>query len=178
MRFDMSSAKTRSWPGKCASASVSAGLIATASVLAAARAEVQPVGVTVQPPSASLRPSETRQFHGTVTGTRDQRVGWLVNGIRGGAPASASSRQAAATRHRPMCQRLALVFDSLTLALCLLFLTGLLENLPKAVLAAVVLVAVFGLFDFPALSRMWRASRLTSALHRVTIPCLGSALRN
>ena len=36
---------------------------------------------------------------------------------------------------------LALVFASITLALCLLFLTGLLENLPKAVLAAVVLTA-------------------------------------
>ena len=37
---------------------------------------------------------------------------------------------------------LALVFASITLALCLLFLTGLLENLPKAVLAAVVLTAI------------------------------------
>jgi MFS superfamily sulfate permease-like transporter len=55
---------------------------------------------------------------------------------------------------------LALVFASLTLALCLLFLTGLLENLPKAVLAAVVLTAVYGLLDFPALLRMWRVSRL------------------
>jgi len=55
---------------------------------------------------------------------------------------------------------LALVFASVTLALCLLFLTGLLENLPKAVLAAVVLSAVSGLLDFPALFRMWRISRL------------------
>jgi high affinity sulfate transporter 1 len=55
---------------------------------------------------------------------------------------------------------LALVFASVTLALCLLFLTGLLENLPKAVLAAVVLTAVSGLLDFPALLRMWRVSRL------------------
>src|SRR5499433_2917244 len=54
---------------------------------------------------------------------------------------------------------LALVFASLTLALCLLFLTGLLENLPKAVLAAVVLTAVYGLLDGPALVRMWRTSR-------------------
>jgi MFS superfamily sulfate permease-like transporter len=42
----------------------------------------------------------------------------------------------------------------------LVFFTGLLENLPKAVLAAVVLVAVSGLLDFPALLRMWRVSRL------------------
>ena len=55
---------------------------------------------------------------------------------------------------------LALVFASITLALCLLFLTGLLENLPKAVLAAVVLTAIYGLLDFPALLRMWRLSRL------------------
>jgi SulP family sulfate permease len=55
---------------------------------------------------------------------------------------------------------LALVVASMTLALCLLFLTGLLENLPKAVLAAVVLIAVAGLLDFPALRRMWRVSRL------------------
>ena len=48
----------------------------------------------------------------------------------------------------------------MTLALCLLFLTGFLENLPKAVLAAVVLTAVYGLLDFPALLRMSRVSRL------------------
>jgi high affinity sulfate transporter 1 len=55
---------------------------------------------------------------------------------------------------------LALVVASITLAICLLFLTGLLENLPKAVLAAVVLTAVYGLVDVPALARMWRLSRL------------------
>ena len=55
---------------------------------------------------------------------------------------------------------LALVFASITLALCLLFLTGLLENLPKAVLAAVVMTAIYGLLDFPALLRMLRISRL------------------
>jgi MFS superfamily sulfate permease-like transporter len=55
---------------------------------------------------------------------------------------------------------LALVFASLTLAACLLFLTGLLENLPKAVLAAIVLAAVYGLVDIRALLRMWGISRL------------------
>jgi MFS superfamily sulfate permease-like transporter len=55
---------------------------------------------------------------------------------------------------------LALVFASGILALCLLFLTGLLANLPKAVLAAVVLTAVAGLIDFPAMFRMWRISRM------------------
>jgi MFS superfamily sulfate permease-like transporter len=32
--------------------------------------------------------------------------------------------------------------------------------LPKAVLAAVVLTAVYGLIDFPAMLRMWRISRM------------------
>jgi sulfate permease, SulP family len=53
---------------------------------------------------------------------------------------------------------LALVFASMTLALCLLFLTGVLANLPKAALAAVVLAAVYKLVDFPELYRMWRIS--------------------
>jgi MFS superfamily sulfate permease-like transporter len=55
---------------------------------------------------------------------------------------------------------LALVFASFTLALCLLFLTDVLENLPKAVLAAVVVTAVYGLIDFPSMARMWRISRM------------------
>ena len=55
---------------------------------------------------------------------------------------------------------LALVFASITLALCLLFLTDLLENLPKVTLAAVVLVAVYRLVDFSAMARMWQISRI------------------
>ncbi|TAI64587.1 SulP family inorganic anion transporter [Bradyrhizobium sp. Leo170] len=55
---------------------------------------------------------------------------------------------------------LALVLCSVTLALCLLFFTGLLTNLPKAVLAAIVLSAVYRLVDIPALLRMWKISRI------------------
>ena len=51
------------------------------------------------------------------------------------------------------------VFASATLGLCLLFLTGLVQNLPKAVLAAIVLVAVKGLIDFREMVRLWRVSR-------------------
>ena len=55
---------------------------------------------------------------------------------------------------------LALIFASLTLGLCLLFFTGLLANLPKAVLAAIVVTAVLGLIDLPALLRMRRISKI------------------
>ena len=55
---------------------------------------------------------------------------------------------------------LALIFASLTLGLCLLFFTGPLSNLPKAVLAAIVVTAVLGLIDIRALLRMRRISRI------------------
>lgn len=55
---------------------------------------------------------------------------------------------------------LALVFCSIALALCLLFFTGLLTNLPKAVLAAIVVIAVYKLVDVRALVRMWKVSRI------------------
>ncbi len=59
---------------------------------------------------------------------------------------------------------LALVFASATLALCLLFLTGLLQNLPTVVLAAVVLVAVKGLINIKELRHFWRVSRFEFAV--------------
>jgi SulP family sulfate permease len=55
---------------------------------------------------------------------------------------------------------LALVSASITLALCLVFFTWLLDDLPKAVLAAIVITAVYRLIDAPALVRMWRISRM------------------
>ncbi len=74
--------------------------------------------------------------------------------VAGGLSQSAVSDRAGA--HTPMT----LVSASLILALCLLFLTGVLANLPKAVLAAVTLVAVYRLVDIPALYRMWGISHI------------------
>ena len=71
---------------------------------------------------------------------------------------------------------LALVFCSIALALCLLFFTGLLTNLPKGVLAAIVLVAVYRLVDIRALLRMWRVSRIdfyAAAIALVSVLLLG-----
>jgi high affinity sulfate transporter 1 len=77
-----------------------------------------------------------------------------------GYPVAGGLSQSAVNDKAGAQTALALLVASAALALCLLFLTGLLENLPKAVLAAVVLTAVYGLVDFPALIRMWRVSRL------------------
>ncbi len=54
---------------------------------------------------------------------------------------------------------LALIFASATIALCLMFLTGLLANLPSVVLAAIVLVAVKGLINIRELRHVWQVSR-------------------
>jgi high affinity sulfate transporter 1 len=54
---------------------------------------------------------------------------------------------------------LALVFASVTIGLCLIYLTGLLSNLPNVVLAAIVLFAVKGLVDIGELRHVWLVSR-------------------
>ena len=77
-----------------------------------------------------------------------------------GYPVAGGLSQTAVNEKAGARTPLALVFASLALAMCLLFLTGLLEALPKAVLAAVVLTAIVGLFDFRSLYRMWRTSRI------------------
>jgi sulfate permease, SulP family len=71
---------------------------------------------------------------------------------------------------------LALVVCSLALALCLLFFTGLLTNLPKAVLAGIVFAAVYKLVDVRALIRMWKVSRIdfyAAAIALVSVLLLG-----
>jgi high affinity sulfate transporter 1 len=90
--------------------------------------------------------------------------------VAGGLSQSAVNDQAGARTP------LALVICSATLAICLLFLTGLLTNLPKAVLAAIVFTAVYKLVDVAALVRMWRISRIdfyAAAIALVSVLLLG-----
>jgi sulfate permease, SulP family len=102
--------------------------------------------------------------HGYALDPRQELLGIgaanLLTALGQGYPVAGGLSQSAVNDRAGARTPLALVFASITLALCLLFLTGLLENLPKAVLAAVVLTAVSGLLDFPALFHMWRVSRL------------------
>jgi high affinity sulfate transporter 1 len=102
--------------------------------------------------------------HGYALDPRQELLGLgaanLAAAFGQGYPVAGGLSQSAVNDKAGARTPLALVFASVTLALCLLFLTGLLENLPKAVLAAVVVTAVLGLVDFPALVRMWRVSRL------------------
>lgn len=125
--------------------------------------------------------SAARSFaakHGYALDPRQEFLGIgaanLAAGLGQGYPVAGGLSQSAVNDTAGARSPLALVFASLTLAVCLLFLTGLLENLPKAVLAAVVLTAVAGLIDFPALLRMRRVSRLD--FHAATIALLAVLL--
>ena len=102
--------------------------------------------------------------HGYTLDPRQEFLGIgaanLAAALGHGYPVAGGLSQSAVNDMAGARTPLALVFASFALALCLLFLTGVLANLPKAVLAAVVLTAVYGLVDFPALVRMWRISRM------------------
>lgn len=60
-------------------------------------------------------------------------------------------------------------FTAVGIALATLFLTPLLANLPVAVLAATIIVAVLSLVDLPALKRAWDYSRADFAAMAATI---------
>lgn len=83
--------------------------------------------------------------------------------VAGGLSQSAVNDQAGAKTP------LALVVASATLAACLLLLTNAVANLPTVTLAAIVLVAVSGLIDLPALHRLWRISRSEFAIAMVAL---------
>ena len=102
--------------------------------------------------------------HGYALDPRQELLGIgaanFITALGHGYPVAGGLSQSAVNDKAGARTPLALVFASVTLALCLLFLTGFLENLPKAVLAAVVMTAIAGLLDFPALFHMWRVSRI------------------
>jgi SulP family sulfate permease len=54
---------------------------------------------------------------------------------------------------------LSLVFASATIAVCLLFLTGYLQNLPNVILASIVLVAIRGLFDLEEIKHLYKINK-------------------
>jgi sulfate permease, SulP family len=118
--------------------------------------------------------------HGYALDPRQELLGLgaanLAAALGHGYPVAGGLSQSAVNDKAGARSQLSLVFASITLALCLLFLTDLLENLPKAVLAAVVLTAVAGLVDVPAMLRMWRVSRidfLAAAIALVAVLLLG-----
>jgi SulP family sulfate permease len=73
----------------------------------------------------------------------------LMTALGQGYPVSGGLSQSAVNEKAGAKTPLSLVFASVTIAMCLMFLTGLLRNLPMVILAAIVIVAIRGLFEIP-----------------------------
>ncbi|WNV07784.1 SulP family inorganic anion transporter [Tardiphaga sp. 709] len=118
--------------------------------------------------------------HGYVIDVRQEFLGLgaanMAVAFGHGYPVAGGLSQSAVNDQAGAKTPLALVICSGALAICLLFLTDLLTNLPKAVLAAIVCTAVYRLIDIAALMRMWRISRIdfyAAAIALVSVLMLG-----
>jgi high affinity sulfate transporter 1 len=127
--------------------------------------------------------SAARSFaakHGQTLDVRQEFLGLgaanLAAAFGHGYPVAGGLSQSAVNDSAGARTPLALLVCSAALALCLLFFTGLLTNLPKAVLAAIVFAAVYRLVDIRALVRMWLVSRIdfcAAAIALVSVLLLG-----
>lgn len=76
-----------------------------------------------------------------------------------GYPVAGGLSQSAVNDNAGAKTPLSLVFASATIAFCLLFLTDMLQYLPTVILAAIVLVAIRGLFDLKEMKHLYRINK-------------------
>ena len=77
----------------------------------------------------------------------------------GGYPVSGGLSQSAVNEKAGAKTPVSLIVASVAISICLLFLTGLLKNLPNVILASIVLVAIKGLVDLKEMKRMYKVNR-------------------
>ena len=87
----------------------------------------------------------------------------LAAGLGRGFPVSGGMSQSLVNEGGGARSSLSGLVSALLILVVVVFLSGLLQALPQPVLAALVLVAVTGLFKVKALARLWRCSRATSS---------------
>lgn len=75
-----------------------------------------------------------------------------------GYPVSGGLSQSAVNDKAGAKTPVSLVVASFAIGICLLFLTGLLKNLPMVILASIVLFAIKGLFDIKEMKRMYKVN--------------------
>ncbi|MFC0779501.1 SulP family inorganic anion transporter [Flavobacterium sp. HJSW_4] len=76
-----------------------------------------------------------------------------------GYPVAGGLSQSAVNNAAGAKTPLSLLFASFTIACCLLFLTGYLQNLPTVILATIVLVAIRGLFDWKEMRHLYKINK-------------------
>ena len=83
----------------------------------------------------------------------------LATALGQGYPVSGGLSQSAVNEKAGAKTPISLIIASACIAVCLLFLTGLLRNLPTVILASIVLVAITGLFDIKEMKRLFKVNR-------------------
>ena len=93
----------------------------------------------------------------------------LAAGVSGGYPVTGGFARSAVNYDAGAETPAAGAFTAIGIALAAMFLTPLLYNLPQAVLAATVVVAVLGLVDFRVMARTWNYSKRDFAAMAATM---------
>ena len=83
----------------------------------------------------------------------------LATAFGHGYPVSGGLSQSAVNDGAGAKTPMSLVFTSMFIGICLLFLASLLQNLPMVILAAIVFVAVLKLINIKEFMRMWKANK-------------------
>lgn len=103
----------------------------------------------------------------------------MANGavaVAQGYPVTGGLSQSAVNSKAGAKTTLSLVFASVTIGLCLIFLAGPLQFLPNVMLAAILLVAISGLVDLPGMKHLWKVSRTEFTVTMIAlmgVPVLG-----
>jgi SulP family sulfate permease len=97
-----------------------------------------------------------------------QGLAKVTSGFSGAFPVSGSLSRSALNLYAGASSAWSSVFAALCVLLTLLFLTDLIYYLPRAVLAAMIIVPVWGLLNFPAFQRLYKVSRDDAAVAAVT----------
>jgi len=105
-----------------------------------------------------------------------QGLGNIAGSFFQSYPASGSFSRSAVNLGAGAKTGMSSVFTGVVVVITLLFLTPLLYHLPKAVLAAVIIMAVIGLINFKAVKHAWHASKHDGVASIITfIATLGFA---
>jgi SulP family sulfate permease len=93
----------------------------------------------------------------------------LAAAFSGGFPVTGGFARSVVNHDAGASTPMAGVFTAVGIALSVLLLTPLLHNLPQAVLAATIIIAVLSLVDLPSLLRTWRYSPQDGAAQLATL---------
>ena len=88
-----------------------------------------------------------------------QGLAKIASGASGAFPVSGSFSRSALNAYVGATSAWSTLFSAACVTVVLAWLTGYLHHLPRAVLAAIIIVPVLSLIDVPVFKKLWRASR-------------------